>query len=425
MPLPRAPPSAPPGVPGVAGVARALKIARIGAALPAYRHLPASAKPAFARWLRGAVTDAGTIYVKLAQAAAARKDIVPPDIAEALGALQTDVGPMDPGVARGIVRAEGHDLDISDVPLSSGSIAQVHLATLPDGRLAAVKVQRPDIREDLDRDLGMLRAVLGWAAHEDAMRSLDEIGKAVGREFDFLAEAAHMRRFRRFFGGAVLVPEVYAVTPRVLVMQYLPSRPVAQAADARATASKLLEVFATQILEFGWVHTDLHAGNVGLVDPQDTLVMYDFGSVAACPRDIALCVKYLMVAFPHKLPALMVYYMRELGVFATADMDEGQTRATEAFVGHIIGYAETGDIRAFAAGVEDIARVVDAAPVKFSDEVLMMLRSFALLEGLCKEMDPGFVVADRIAPVAAALLADPSLPRIKLEVDVNATLFFR
>lgn len=397
------------------------KVARVGLSLPAYRFV--GNKERYGAWLRDELESAGCLFVKIGQWVSSRGDVFPPDIVDALASLRTEVAAIPPAEVARIVRQEGlADVDLEAAPVSSGSIAQVHRGTW-EGREVAVKVQRPGLREELAEDLGVVRTLLApmaWRdpkSHADISKSLEELGEAILRETDFEAEAANMRLFGEFAEGrgAVVVPRVYAATPRAIVMQFLPSAPIADP----GLCATLMDLFLAQLFQLGSVHTDLHAGNLG-VDPEGRVVLYDFGSVLRCPPGMVECMKRLFVGYLNRDPAVMLDYMAECGVLTSRrPLTRDQRRTLEAFVQSVLDYVEATDIRAFGDSVRAIPVPASLPDVEFRPEVFMLFRSFTLLEGLCKSIDPGFVLVDAMLPYAAELATDPEMYRLKVEDDLR------
>lgn len=410
------------------------KAARIAVSVPTFRAQPD--KQRYSAWLRRELEDAGCLFVKMGQWVSSRADIFPADVVDAFSDLRQDVAPMPFEEVRRILQEE-RDLDqglggpdgldpdrLDPHPVSSGSVAQVHTAEFK-GRRVAVKVQRPNLRQELEEDLGVVRtllAPLAWhnpKSHADALKSLAELGDTIMRETDFLEEAASMRLFHDFATETrdVRVPRVYAASPRAIVMEYVPSAPVS---DPKLCTA-LMDLFLAQFFHLGCVHTDLHAGNLG-VDPEGRLVMYDYGSVLRCPDGMRECVKRLFVGYLNRDPAVMLDYLVECGVLVSRQpLTREQRRTLEAFVAAILDYVEATDIRAFHTGVRAIP-VPDSLPdVEFRPEVFMVFRSFTLLEGLCKSIDPDFVLVDAMMPFAADLILDPEMHRLKFEDDLRTT----
>lgn len=402
---------------------KAFRIGKLALGTAAYPAVPRRAKPAYARWLRREVEHSGCMYVKIGQWVSSRTDLFPQEVTDEFAALRTSSAPMPLECLERIVGDLQQPFDHFDpCPVSSGSIAQVHTATL-QGRKVAVKVQRPGLLQNLQRDLGLIKAVMrplqmsNVKMYDDLVSSLDDLLETVNKELDFLAEAEHMRRFRDFFSesDSVLIPEVIDATPHAIIMQYLPSKPFS------GDASRLMELFFVQFFQFGWLHTDMHSGNMGL-GPGDALVLYDFGSVLQISEDIRLCIKHLMVSYLNKNTSIMVDYMLEFGMLiGNPPPDERQM--LEDFVSNILEYVEITDMSRFTSKMKEISSPRGAPTTVFKPEIFMIMRSFTLLEGLCKELDPNFIILDAVAPLTQYFVNDPAMLRLKIEDDIRNALY--
>src|ERR1700678_2187168 len=183
--------------------------------------------------LRLALEELGPIFVKFGQALSTRRDLLPADIADELAKLQDRVPPFDSVIAIATIeKAVGQGLDeifgsFEHKPLAAASIAQVHVATLKNGREVVVKILRPGMREIIDLDLEVLDTLARLADEywRDARRLrpielVREYRKTVLDELDLLREAGNAAQLKRNFSGSPLlyVPEVYWDHCRVNVM---------------------------------------------------------------------------------------------------------------------------------------------------------------------------------------------------------------
>ena len=250
--------------------------------------------------LRHALETLGPIFVKFGQVLSTRRDLIPPDIAEELAKLQDHVPPF-PGAEALQILHEAYGKPATEVfthfdiePVASASVAQVHFATLPDGREVAVKVLRPGIATIIAKDVALLDAgaallELLWSDGKrlKPREVVAEFARHLEDELDLMREAANANQLRRNFLDSPLlaVPEIHwdYCSTRVMVMQRMHGTPVsavdalrAQGVDIPGIARIGVEIFFTQVFRDGFFHADMHPGNI-LVTPDGQYVALDFG----------------------------------------------------------------------------------------------------------------------------------------------------
>jgi ubiquinone biosynthesis protein len=263
--------------------------------------------------LRLALQELGPIFVKFGQAVSTRRDLLPDDIAEELAKLQDRVPPFDGTIARGIAEA-AYGKPVGEVfsefqtqPLAAASIAQVHAAKLKSGQQVVVKVLRPGMRAEIERDLEVLYALADLAQRfwADARRLrpveiVAEYEKTILDELDLMREAANAAQLKRNFAGSPLlyVPEVYfdLCHVDVMVMERIHGVPISDMATLRAANTDIpklakngVEIFFTQVFRHNFFHADMHPGNIFVLidDPANPrYAAIDFGIVGTLdPRD--------------------------------------------------------------------------------------------------------------------------------------------
>ncbi len=236
--------------------------------------------------LRRAFEHLGPIFVKFGQVLSTRRDLLPVDIADELARLQDRVPPFPAAAARALVeKAYGRPLEdvfasFEAEPVASASIAQVHFATLQNGREVAVKVLRPGMLAVIEDDLSLLHRLARWVERLSAdgkrLRPREVVAEFDGYlhdELDLVREAANAAQLRRNMAGLglVLVPEMVwdLCTPTVLVMERMKGVPISQVqrlVDAGVDLKKLardgVTIFFTQVFRDGFFHADMHPGNI-------------------------------------------------------------------------------------------------------------------------------------------------------------------
>ncbi len=250
-----------------------------------------------ARRLRTALEELGPTFCKLGQILSTRPDLVPPEFIAELASLRDKVPPLTEEQVVEVMEEElgvpWEDVfeTIDPTPLASGTIAQVHRATLANGDRVVVKVQRPTAREEITRDLGLLQVFAQKSAARPALRQIvdpaavvEHLSESLQRELDFRLEAANIQRMDALLAhySRLAVPDVYTdfSTDRLLVMQEVQGGPMESAPEGRErkeAAKQLLESYYRQILTEGFFHADPHPGNLKWWDGK--IYFLDFGMV--------------------------------------------------------------------------------------------------------------------------------------------------
>jgi ubiquinone biosynthesis protein len=259
--------------------------------------------------IRQAMEELGPIFVKFGQILSTRQDLLPEDIARELARLQDSVPPFPGQQARAIVEQEFDKpvdelfASFSDEPLASASIAQVHTATLHDGREVIVKVLRPGIEKQIRQDVGIMYHLASLAERywsEGPRLRPREVVKQYRQtildELDLIREAANASQLRRNFNddSKLYVPEVYwpLVRKKVMVMERIHGIPISNITalqDAGVDLKKLsaigVEIFFTQVFRDNFFHADMHPGNI-FVAPDGRYMAVDFGIMGSlAPED--------------------------------------------------------------------------------------------------------------------------------------------
>ncbi len=363
--------------------------------------------------LRLAVQDLGPVYVKFGQILSTRRDLLPVDIADELALLQDQVPPFPGEQARDIIE-EALGEPVSKVfasfdtkPLASASIAQVHPATLHDGREAVVKVVRPGIKKQLRKDIDLLKAIAQLAekllqagAKIQPLEVVREFETVVFDELDMQREAANASILRRNFKDSkdLYIPEVYWqwCGHRVMVMERVSGLPVGDienlkkhGVNLKKLARRGVRVFYTQVFRDNLFHADLHPGNI-LVDASNpdepTYIAMDFGIVASLSsEDLYYIAENFRALFNQD-------YRRVAALHIDAGWVPEDTRLVELEAA-VRSVGEPNFTRplnevSFGKVLFDLFQVAHRFQLTLQPQLLMLQKTLLNVEGLARQLDP-------------------------------------
>jgi ubiquinone biosynthesis protein len=368
------------------------------------RHPPEEMAAArFGRRLSRALNDLGPTFIKLGQFLSTREDLFPAPMARELAQLQDNAGPLPVDVIkRGIADGLGRPVDqafawFEQEPLAAGSIAQVHRARTRGGFEVVVKVRRPGIERDIDRDLVMLGTLAKQAAARspdiariDPVGLVEELGATLRGELDFAREADALRRMREVVGATARVPAVMdeLSSGSVLTMEWVDAVKLGSppaAADGRAAARALVACFATQYLRGTLFHADPHAGNL-MWTADGRLVLLDLGATGAVDAEMRRMLFRLSVAAARKDGERLAEVALAM-VHAPPDLDRAAYRRDLGRVLDEVIAGRLGQVR-IADLIRDIFGVAQRHHVRVRSEYFTLFRSAMLVDGVLRKLDP-------------------------------------
>jgi ubiquinone biosynthesis protein len=343
----------------------------------------------------------GPTYVKLGQMAASRSEALPPALVVELEKLQSDVAPFPWEDAEAILVEElGRPVEdafmaIDHEPFAAASTAQVHRATLPDGRVVAVKIQRPQILAKTKADLGVLEELAKVAekrfdvAHKlGAQAMVREFAKGVIKELDYRNEAYHAQRIaesmQKFPEIHIPVVDPTRSTARVLTAEFVNGIKISdvdrlQAAgmDTAHLGSVFIRGLVKQVLVDGFFHGDPHPGNV-LVDPQTGQIIFlDFGLVGELRTDQRMTLIQLLFALRSKDSAGIADALIGLGE-TPADWDERRFRNDVDRV--VRQYMVYGEVSSLGQGISAVLGAVFDNGLRLDNDLTLAIKAVVQAE---------------------------------------------
>ena len=379
-----------------------------------------------AQRLRLVFEDLGPTFVKLGQLLSTRPDLLPESYINELIGLRDDVRPFSFDLVEKILREEfGRPASevfaaLDPIPVASASISQVHRAVLPDGRIVALKVRRPDIAKVVQADLDIIKNLaqlmerrLPMLAPYRPIALAREFERTLKRELDFSAERRTMQRCRIQFAGdpTAHIPSVFEEfsTPRVIAMEFIQGVAINDLEGIQALGVEPSHVAVTgarillkQIFELGFFHADPHPGNLrvlagGVIAPLDYGM---FGRLDGTTRErIAdLFIGLLSQDTDRVLRALEALDVRGESLDAQGyHRDLGELVASYSEL--TLETIELGPL------LRDLIGFVRTHHLHIPPSLVLLVRALVTIEGVGRRLDPHFDISRQLEPYLRILAA--------------------
>lgn len=351
----------------------------------------------------------GPTFVKVGQILSMRSEILPQAFCDELAKLRADADPMPYQTVLETLSSEyGRPIGeifehIDPTPLGSASLAQVHRATLLTGEDVAVKVQRPGVRETMAQDVSIMRSIARLATRVMPSAQVVDLGGVVEElwdtfesETDFLVEARNLAEFKRFCQPYVYMdcpkPYMDLCTEHVVVMDYVegisvshPEQLIAAGYDLKEIGTKLVDNYATQVLDDGFFHADPHPGNIIIAGGQ--IVLIDLGMTGRLNAKTRSVLKQMIFSVAKQdSPALADGLLR----FAGTESDAADYPALLADLDTIVAEYGTVDLKDLdlASFVTALTQLAQRHGIEVPSTVTTVARALVTLEGLLDEFIP-------------------------------------
>lgn len=388
--------------------------------------------------------ELGPTFIKLGQLLSTRPDLIPKDLARELSYLQDNVPPFGVREVRAQVEKElgappekiFSSFDYR--PLASASIGQVHRACLPDGTEVVVKIQRPGLREIIERDLAVLedlgelfkRSLLQQICDFDEI--LDVFRRQIRREMDFTIEAMNQEAFREIYRPypQIVVPGVYwqYTTREILTMDLIRGAKLdtcehwfQRSGRGPGIARLLMTALLLPLFQEGIYHGDPHPGNI-LFLPGERLALLDFGLVGKLDRDFRFQMAQLMLAVEGRDVAKVAEITTKMGI-TTRPIDQHKL------------YEDLSDLLAKTCRLNNpsinlghlLNGMIDISlqhGIKMPGYFFTLGKAVVTGEGLAKRLDPHLNVIETVKPLAVEYLKGCMQPELKPENFYRRTTEF-
>ncbi len=386
-----------------------------------------------AKQLTNLLVDLGPAFVKAGQALSTRPDIIPVVLLEELSELQDQLPGFDGNKAMELIEEDLNKkideifLTIDKEPISAASLGQVHKAVLKNKEIVAVKVQRPGLREQITLDLYIVRNIANWLKNNiglirsDLVALIDELGKRVFEEMDYLNEAKNAEKFRNLHlhNSKIAVPKIYKETTsrRVLTMEWIDGTKLTNLEGVKKLGidpDEMIEIGVQcsleQLLEHGFFHADPHPGNL-LALEDGRLCYLDFGMMSEVTRSSRSGLIQAVVHLVNKNFDKLSQDFVKLGFLSK---EVNLEPIVPAFQDVFVNAVELGVSKMdFKSVTDDMSGVMYKFPFQLPPYYALIIRSLLTLEGIALSVDPNFKILGAAYPYFARRLMEDPDPQLR------------
>jgi ubiquinone biosynthesis protein len=388
--------------------------------------------------IRLVLTELGTTFIKFGQVLSTRPDLIGPALGDELTKLQVDVPADSFAITRATIEAElGRPLvqlftEFVELPLASGSIGQVHRATLPDGSRVAVKVQHPDIMRRISDDLAILHELARLAEQflpefriYRPMVLVAEFERALIRELNFSRELRHLQLFRQAFAAdpTVRFPQPYPAhsSSRVLTMDFFEGIPFNRPEEIKSAggdfedlARRGTRVFLDMIFRDGFFHADPHPGNLMFLPPtvecpNGAIGLLDVGMVARLDDKLRERIERALWAVARHDAAAITELILQVG-----DVPHRFDHSSlEADVCDQLAFYQGMSLEQFQLGtaLNDMIEAIRRYRIMLPGPLALLLRVMTMLEGTGRMLAPQFNLMEMLEPYQHKMVLKKLSPR--------------
>lgn len=387
----------------------------------------------YTRWerVRMACEELGPTFVKLAQILSNRPDIIPEELVHEFEKLQDRVAPFPFEQGKVIVeKSLGKKMEevfesFNEKPMASASIGQVHKAKLLTGEEVVVKIQRPGVKETIELDLAIIMEAVrrmdrylkkqGILNAEDVVRVFE---RAIMKELDYRNEARNMERFKTTYRHRTdfYVPKALREysCDKILVMEYISGCKITDVDQLQQwgisparIVEKGMDIYLSQIFEFGYFHGDPHPGNI-LVNQDGKIILLDFGMVGQLMKKDKYAFAGIFIAMSRYDAREMAQQMKKLAV-------EDNITDMRQFVYDLNDLIEDyAHLDVSESSIQDVIqrlqKIMYDYHITVPGGVFLIFRAFAILEGIGKKLHPNFKTYEFIRPYGQKLIAEQLKP---------------
>ncbi len=395
---------------------------------------------------RKVLEELGPAFIKLGQLLSTRPDVIPLEFCKEFEKLQDEVPAFEYKKVEEVIRNElKNPVDkifnnFSRTPEAAASLSQVHFAELKTGEKVVVKVQRPDIRKVIKKDLNILEGLAKLAEKRieesriyNPVGIVNEFKETILKEIDFNAEAAHVIRFQLNFKDdtTVYVPKIFhnLSTGKVLTIERIKGTKITDierieklGLDRKQIAENGANAIMKQIFIYGFFHADPHPGNIFVIEG-NKIVFLDYGMVGRIDEATKDQLANILTAIIERdVPEISDTFIA-MGLIDEVDVRKlnlGLADLMDSYYGIPLNELRIGPL------LVEIVKLVSQYRVKIPPDLFLLVKTMLTIESVGSSLYPEFNMTVQAKPFVENLLKSRYSPkRIAMEIRKFAKDLYR
>ncbi|MDB4727167.1 AarF/ABC1/UbiB kinase family protein [Saprospiraceae bacterium] len=391
--------------------------------------------------MRMVCEELGTTFIKFAQIASNRPDVLPVELIEEVTKFQDNALPV-PTKAIQKTLNNAYDRPLEEIfesidynPIASASMAQVHRAILIGGKEVALKVQRPNIDQTIQLDIQILRSLTNFVENNlpqfasfQPRELVKMFEKSILKELNFTIEAANLLRFQKHFKGnnEIYVPSVYPEfsSEKVLCMEFIHGFKITDLEQlenigltGKEVALRGINLYFQQVFDHGFFHADPHPGNI-FVMADKKICFVDYGMMGTVVEsDKTLLANLLLSVHDRDVVGLKKALLKFGRDVSNIDEKELEYDIREFFSNYSEITLEQID------GDEVIAALNSLFfeyKIKVPSNLLLLLKALVIIEGVGLMIDPKYDLIKNIEPFVRRLIERKYSPKLLTKKAIKA-----
>lgn len=392
--------------------------------LRSLRKPPAEERSVYER-IRLAIEELGPTYIKFGQIMSTRRELFPPELIAELQLLQDRVDPLPFDDIRPVIQHYCPNLEecfdvIEEEPVAAASLSQVHRAVMRDGRVVALKVQRPGITDLIEIDILILRSLARRVESlfpdlrvYNLRGMVDEFSILIRRELDFVQDGMNADRLRRNMNDipGIKIPQIHwkISGTRLLTMDYIEGVRIDDVAAIRAfglfpedIADLGFSAYVKQIFIDGLFHGDPHPGNL-LITEQGEVAFLDYGIVGVLRPERRHAFANLLLAMTGVDVAGVITALEKLNVHI--DPDDLDSVKDDLYL-ILLDYQEIQIGRVnLAASIKGLTDTLRRYHIRVPSNLMLIMKVVIMVMDIGNNLDPTFNFDKRVRPYLSRIIA--------------------